>query len=227
MRLFEGKYYGNITPETSWPYIECPQGFKTTKLPNGDRAGRYEVLPGQKLAGTSGERCEARTAMGLFPPDSQRWIRWPTFFPTTFVPTPNTRWNIFTQLHQKPGLPGSPNIELHVNTLDPTYTCLELYVKGGKPAANGLPPVGTIPLGQLEIGTLHRFVLEIHLGHEQGLVNAFVDDEFRGSVAEPNLYTDDDEGLYLKQGFYRPDNGPPTRIVHGPIVVGETYEDVL
>lgn len=215
MKLLHEKY--SVSPP--W-WIECPQGFEQ----RGDR-GKFVVDTGQKLTVTSGERCEARTGSGLFPPGSTRWIRWYTKFPAGFNPTPGTRWNIFTQWHQKPGLIGSPNVELHVNTTD--FPFLELYVKGGVPAAWDLAPAGKIFLGPLRQQTVYRFVVGMSLSATNGWTRAVVNDgEWSGEVFAPNLYSNDDEGLYLKQGYYRPDNGPKTAILHWGTVVGETYEDV-
>lgn len=227
LRLFQDGFESG--DGSKWSNIECPEGFSVEPgSMEGVFRGKFKVAPGQHLPGATSERCEVRTGMGLFPPEAERWMRWYTHFPQEFVPTPNSVWNIFNQLHQKPGLPGSPNVESHVNTgLGDPF--LELYIKGGMPAVDGVKPTWKLNMGPLVRGVNRRFVIGIKLSATLGFVKVFVDDQKLAEREVPTLYSDDDQGLYLKGGYYRgptAPGGPITTIYHDGFVVGESYADV-
>lgn len=231
-RIFQADY--EVGDASEWLNLECKDAATQFKVVSGamnGKNGRFDVAPGQKFSTYSGERCEVRTDT-IAKPGNERWVRWHTRFPSgSFSPTPGSTWNIFAQLHQSVPVPGSPNIDFHINATDPEDPQIQAFVKGGGPGRNMAPNL-IINFGPLVLAKNYRFVIGFVFSPDPlvGWVQAHMDDQLvLAKTGVATAYSDDLTGGYFKQGFYRADTavgGPTTRIMHDSAVIGETYADV-
>ena len=194
----------------------------TSPARQGKYAARFQVNPGDNplncCAGS--ERAEALTNTGEAA-GAESWWGWSTYFPSDFVATPNTSWNIFTQWHNS-GSSGQANIMFKVNAGTSPET-LFMSVIGGDP--NSYSNRG-FTLAPLERNKWYDFVLHVKWEPDStGFVELWLNgQQVVSKTFMPTIYYGQD--VYLKQGFYRAAYSQSTVLYEDGMRRGASYSDV-
>jgi hypothetical protein len=192
---------GSFEPDLSaWTALQArPGGFAVVAAPAGrsGAAGQFTVRPGDMPAGTSGERSEIFKRTGEKEGVESFWT-WSVYFPSSFVSNRNSAWNVFTQWHQDSNHGVQP-VSFAVRNLN-GREWLYLWAWGGD---RDRPTRRAWILAPLVRAHWYDFAFHVIWSPDRhGLVEVWLNGKrVVMPTSTPTLYEND--GVYLKQGFYR------------------------
>jgi hypothetical protein len=195
-----------------------------SSLPGGYMA-RFEVDPGDNNvagSGSNGERTEALTSTastGAYP-GTEQWWAWSTYWDPSFTST-TSNWNYFTQFHNT-GSTGQANVGWIS-----AANLIKLRVCNGSDATQPSCTYWTLDSNR-QNGRWYNFVFHVKWSSDSSV--GFVEMWENGQQVVPlthiaNLYTD--QGVYLKQGYYRVAQSTTAVIYDYGMRRGSTYQDVV
>jgi hypothetical protein len=198
--------------------------------PGYEDTARFVVEAGDHTNSPRSERAEVRSSQeqaGGYE-GVETWSGWSTFFPVDLNP-PIGKTSIFTQWHQTQAAASEkcpPNIAFKVDARNSPYSIV-MAVRGG--SRSRCEPGSNLSwvLGPLTLDTWHDFVLHVRWSSARtvGFVKAWMD----GGVVVPRtsiatLYKG--QGVYMRQGFYRPTYSLTSTIFDTATKRGDSYDAV-
>jgi len=194
--LWDGGFAPNSMP---WNLQARPGSFAVVPAPGGRSgyAGRFEVRPGDSPI-PSGERAEVWRPTMEFGGSESIWA-WSVYFPAGFASNPNASWNVFTQWHHE-GRTGPQPVSFEVQNRG-GKEAIRLRVWGGDPVNPGSRHAWI--LAPLERNSWYDFVVRVRWADDAtGAITVWLNGRrVVNAKGLATLYRD--EGVYLKQGFYR------------------------
>ena len=191
---------------------------------------RFVVEPGDHTNSPRSERAEVTSTQEQADgyEGVEAWYGWSTLFPTDLHP-PAGKTSIFTQWHQTKSAASEtcpPNVAFKVDARRAPTTIL-LTVRGGALSDCAPQSIMSWDLGPLTSNSWHDFV--VHVLWSSDPMVGFVEVWLNGRRVVPvtalaTLYTG--QGVYLKQGFYRPSSTLTSTIFETATVRGTSYAAV-
>ena len=216
-----------------WQSVQARRGdisIVTSPVRQGSYAARFVVHPGDVSVRHGGERSELRASVAASGGNAgtDQWYGWSTLFPSSFNPTPGTNWNYFLQWHDSRNNGCGPNIVYEVDE-SKTPARIGLRVRGGSisfSTCTATDDRAWFPV-RLTINRWYDFVLHVHWSSDasSGFVEGWIDGEHvipKTYIA--TLYPDD--GIYLKQGFYRKPSRLVSTLYQDAMRRGDSYASV-
>jgi hypothetical protein len=191
----------------------------------GRYAARYEVDPGDNnVAGSgTGERTEALTSQAATDgyEGHENWYAWSTMFPTGFqAPSDGNWWSYFTQWHNT----ASTGQAAAINVLG--NGTINMRMAGGDPTNPTY--TNAVLVSGWQHDTWYDFVVHVRWSSDAsiGFYEEFVNGKRVTALKHcPTLYVN--QGVYMKQGYYR-EAQPSTAVIYDDGTRrGSSYEDVI
>jgi polysaccharide lyase-like protein len=220
---------------SQWHAIEAAAPGRVSIVTSPARPGypetaRFVVEPGDHTNSPKSERAEVSTTQeqaGGYE-GVETWYGWSTLFPTDLNP-PAGKTSIFTQWHQTKSAAAEscpPNVAFKVDARR-SPTSILLTVRGGSLTNCDPQSIVSWDLGPIVSDTWHDFV--VHVMWSSDPTVGFVEVWMNGRMVVPQttlatLYTD--QGVYLKQGFYRPSSSLTSTIYQTATERGTSYAAV-
>jgi hypothetical protein len=206
------QWYGQLQGDQS-------SGVQTAIVREGRYAGRFVVRPGQVLAGATGERSDLWHQTGEVA-GHESWWAWSTYFGDDFNPSSDPQFNAFTSWHNS-GCCGQSNAHFELDTSGTPWK-IRLRTFGGQQDQNER----RFNLADFRRNHWFDFVFHVRWATDNtGFVEVWVDGKHvLPKTNTPTIYVN--QGVYLKQGFYRRETNNTTVIYHDGMRRGQSYAEV-
>lgn len=217
---------------SQWDRMQALPGdamIVTAPVRQGRFAAKFTVHPGDDPISSNGERSEAVASQSQTDgyTGAEAWYGWSTLFPSNFNPVPDSASNIFIQWHETRNDGCGPPIVLEVAT-SRTPPEIKFRVRGGRLSRDCRPEGDrtwyTVPLA---LNRWFDFVLHVKWSPDAsvGFVELWVNG--KKVVPKSNLATlYEEQGVYLKEGFYRRPYNRTSTVYHDALRRGMSYSDV-